>query len=189
MSGELEELEQRIDKLRRAGRGIAIGRASDWVKRNCFEATNGQYLATDSNPPSRYMARYRDFLAAHADYLTRTDREDSVRTLLVSRQALTSDRRAHPRLFDEFVEWHKQKHVELRYLATTPAKQVRQEFGIKATDMAFWKDELVLSWITSTNGRVVQVQMAVAGEHDYTQSQKYLDKIIDRSKPFPPDLT
>jgi hypothetical protein len=171
---EVERVENHLMQLRATELGMPIRDAPDWTRSACFKATRGRYVGVDSNTPHRYLARYKEYLKAHEEYLGRTGRSDSARFLTVSSEELARDRQGYPRSYEEFLSWHREHGVALQHVERETAMELARKAGLHTTDMAYWEHELVLVWRTSTNGEGVRVRLAFAGEPLFVVCMHYL---------------
>jgi hypothetical protein len=184
---EVDRVEDHLRRLRNTALGIPISEASEWTRTACFEVTSGQYIAADSNPPDRFLARYSAYLDAHEEYIQRTGRSDSHRMLIVGNSELEQDRTDHPTSFANFLDWHRRHAVTLSRVDPAEARRLAADAGLMTTDLGFWGDELVLLWTTSDDGARVHVRLAFKGEPLFAECQRYLELLAQRATPLESD--
>jgi hypothetical protein len=184
VSEEMLDIQKNLQSLRHRGFQLETASASEWARRRFFATANGRYIGADSNPPSRYLATYHEYLTAHADYLRRTRRLDSVRILLIDAETLLSDRRASPDDFNRLLDWHERHSVQLRFISHERAWDYATGEGLgTTTDMAFWENDLALLW-TDVGRDHLSLQMTMPGETDYERCTGYLNSILEHSEPI-----
>lgn len=175
---ELKQLEQNIADVRSRGTRVGRNDVTPWIRKRCFAAASGAYSTTDLLVPSVFLSRYRSYLAAHADYVRRTAC-DSVRVNLAPTKDLAADRRKNPKLWDEYVNWHKENGVELLHLDRARALDIARETDMgKTIDFAIWKEELVILVDDQDDGDTI-LSLAFADEHLYRCCDAFLTGIQD----------
>lgn len=180
---ELEDLQDLLGDLRTQGALVNQEGVSEWVRRRCFVATRGRYVSTDSCAPVLFLERYGDLMKAHADYLERTGRRDSVRICVASREAILSDIALRPELVREYIDWHSRNHVALLYLDDSYAAELaaRKRLG-GVIDWSLWLDEVVIAWEYLAAG--LRLRLSFAGDSTYRRCHAFLHDVLDMAAPF-----
>jgi len=188
---ELHELEDKLNRLKYYGLELETAGVPDWVQTRCWATMNGRYIGTSRHLPSDYMDILREYLNDHALYLQRRyddkrKERDSIRIVFHEREVLKQDWQKHREKYDEFVNWHKDNHVELKLLPWERAKELSEKAGLprdettQATDMGCWEGELILLWRygpDATEGPV-WLQMGYVGEDLYERCQSFLGAVL-----------
>jgi hypothetical protein len=180
---ELGELQEQLGDLRTQGALIDQSGVSEWVRRRCFIAAKGRYLATDSCVPSVFLSRYSDLMKAHADYVKRTGRRDSVRINMSSTNELVVDRKRNPAAYDRYLEWHRENHVALLHLDATKALELagKNRLGC-VVDWSLWLGETALAWEYVDAG--LQMRLSFVGDISYRRSYQFVRDALGHSHQF-----
>ncbi len=178
---ELRELEDSLADLKGQGSALETSRASEWVRRRCFEVTHGRYIGVDEAAPSVFMARYKDFLAAQSDYLLRTGRKDCVRVNVSDPAQLDEDMRSNPSLAREYVEWHINHDVTLLHLPLDRALELARQHRLgTGANVGLWLGDMALRW---DHGELsVRLRAGLVGEPLYRQCYSYLERVLAEAK-------
>lgn len=180
---ELAFLQEQVDDLRTQGALLDAEHVSDWVRRRCFEVTHGRYIAADSSIPSDFLKRYRNFLTAHADYIRRTNCEDSVRINVAPTDSLITDSKNNPDRFKEYIQWHQDHGVVLLHFDRVTALNVARRHNLGTTiDWSYWVGELALSWEYEQVG--VRMRLIFVGESTYRRAHDFLRDILEDAEAF-----
>jgi hypothetical protein len=180
---ELGELQEHLGDLRTQGALIDQGGVSEWVRRRCFVVTKGRYLATDSCVPSVFLSRYTDLMNAHAEYVKRTGRSDSVRINVSSAAELAADRESHPLAFDTYVKWHQDNNVALRHLDAADALELAGKSRLDhVIDWSLWLGETALAWEYVDAG--LKMRLIFVGDISYRRCYQFVRDALDHSHQF-----
>lgn len=182
VSEKLRVIEDDIEQLKRTGADFEYSSASQWVRRVIFAVAEGPYFATDVQVPSEFLAKYRPYLEAQAEYLDRTGHTGSVRVNVASKAELEADRLAHPEAWAEYVEWHR-KHPTLLHCEPGTARDLARANGMgDVLDTAFWSNELALL-LEYPPGKA-RLRVALVGEVGYQHCASFIEDVLKNSVPF-----
>lgn len=122
-------------------------------------------------------------MRAHADYLTRTHRRDSVRINVAAEAALERDRCEFPEAFREYERWHRDHHVALlRVDQNTALSLARLRHLQDATDWSLWLGEVALAWEYTSAG--LRLRLSFVGDHTYRRCYGLLQDLLDVAVPL-----
>lgn len=179
----LEELRELLGDLRAGGALVDQEGVSEWVRRRCLVATKGRYVSSDSCTPTAFLERYSDLMKAHADYLERTKRTDSVRICVAPKHELLNDLRENPESVRKYVEWHDQNDVGLLYVDSTRAVELAKRRKLAGVvDWSFCLGEVAIAWEYVEAG--LRLRLSFAGEATYLRCHAFLRDLLDKPTPF-----
>lgn len=147
------------------------------------------YRAVDSNPPSAYMRDYAWYLDTHSKALAeraRADTFEDIRVLTTPRDQLTKDYAKFTGLYGEYYEWHREHHVDARWLATDKVNRLRAEYNIGKADVGLWENHAVL-FTPDEHSDAVTIDVYVPGEArpgrpSYVQITQYVAEVLKQSE-------
>lgn len=147
------------------------------------------YRAVDSNPPSAYMQDYAWYLDTHAKALGQRKKVDTfgdIRVLTTPRDQLTKDYAKFTGLYGEYYEWHKEHHVDARWLRNEKVDELRARYSIGKADVGLWENHAVL-FTPDEHSDAVTVDVYVPGDADpgrpsYAQITQYVDEVVKLSE-------
>ncbi|MBV8909775.1 MAG: class I SAM-dependent methyltransferase [Gammaproteobacteria bacterium] len=103
-------------------------------------AEAGKYIGVDSHLPSDYIRKYDWYLRIHAGYSPRGD----VRVLVADQNALATDYLDYDQFWSDFIQWHADHGVELRWIDASKAELLRSRHDLPTTDLGLWPNQAVL---------------------------------------------
>lgn len=175
---ELNNLGEFVGDLCSQGALIDQAEVADWLRRRCFVVTNGRYLATDSCVPSIFIERYTVLMKAHAEYLNRTGRVDSIRINTASVHDLVADRESHPEAFAKYVKWHEDHKVTLLHLDSTEALELAAANRLdNIIDWSLWLGEAVIAWEYIAAG--LRLRLSFVGDYSYRRCYNLMRDIVE----------
>jgi len=195
----IEQMEGQLHRLQGQGVTLESYEVANWVRR-CFQTAgpSTRYVGTDSHVPSQYEDVYTDYLQAHSEILERSPLKSHARVMIVDVEKLRTDKFGVPDSFQEFIEWHHQKKVELQRL-DPPRNRAHLEGLAKSngssdlldTDIGFWEGKYALLFrpIRKEGEREkTLLRIAYYGEPLYEQCEAYMRWIEKEAADFADDL-
>lgn len=174
---ELNKFDEFVGDLCSQGALIDQGEVADWLRRRCFVVTDGRYLATDSCVPSVFINQYTILMKAHAEYLERTKRLDSIRINTAKLSMLAADHKQHPDAFAKYVDWHKAHNVTLLHLDSDDARELATANRLgDIIDWSLWLGEAVIAWEYIEAG--LRLRLSFVGDYSYRRCYNLMRDIL-----------
>jgi len=185
---ELWELQEIVGDLKTQGVLLDQTGISEWVRRRCFVVTRGRYLASDSCIPSLFLDRYRELMAAHAEYVDRTGLTDSVRINVAAISEIEQDRQERPAEYKEYLRWHREHGVVLLHVDKATAIRLASKHRLaQVIDWSLWLGEVALSWDYGGDADGVRMRVCFIGDHNYRRCYSFLRELLQRAQPLDGD--
>ncbi len=138
-----EELKKLINLTKALEQGAYLTHEQlNLITRALFRVARGKYVGVDSNIPSKYFKIYPGYLQEHASYPY-----PSTRILLIPHSnALHNDAIRHPKEVQEFLAWHVEHGVNLKYIHRSVALATAKKLGLPSTDVGFWEESFAVAF-------------------------------------------
>jgi SAM-dependent methyltransferase len=194
----IEQMDGQLHQLQGKGVVLESYEVANWVRR-CFQTAgpSTRYLGTDSHVPSQYEDVYTDYLQAHSEILEKSSQGGHVRVMVVDIEKLRTDKFGVPDSFQEFLEWHHKKKVELKRLDPGENRAHLEDpdgagfSDLIDTDIGFWEGKYALLFkpIRRKGEREkTLLRIAYFGEPLYEQCEAYMKWIETSAVDFTDDL-
>lgn len=104
-----------------------------------FREGGGAYTGVDSHLPSDYVRTYDWFLKIQANHTSSGD----TRIVVASQTDLSDDYFAYEQIWKDFVRWHREHNVNLRWIDPEVAKRLQVGHRLATTDVSLWPSHAV----------------------------------------------
>jgi hypothetical protein len=175
-------MKRRLVDLTFRGQNAAISEASEWAAR-IFDLSKKPYVGIDAHEPSRYVALYEEFLAAHGRWQA-TGGERSKRVLVTTDQAWNDDIAREPAAFKKLQDWHREHDVELFRCDRSVAEDLARRAGIEGCEVCFWPELVALMWGDGDEPGSVRLRLFFPGKDAlFERYHSYADAVVAAATP------
>lgn len=175
---EILEKEYKLLKNIEKGSDLSIEEVN-FLTKALFHIGKGNYTGIDSNVPSRYFKLYPIYLSEHRNYIKKGGK--SIRVLIVNHdREIHEDAIKNPKGTQDFLKWHIENNVELRYVLKKSAEEKRKAYKLPSTDMGIWSESFAVVFIPKENK--VNIRIVPKSSSKFSECTKYCEEIVKNSR-------
>ncbi len=157
--------------------------ALDQWTRLFFEFAHGKYDGADSHVPSDYYKVYVGYLQIHEAALQRGFVKPGTRILLTTDRLLTRDWLGSAAEYQNFLSWHVDHKVELKWVDPVVARGLQESHGLRTAEVGIWNGNYAVFFEPIPEKSQVGMRIAFAGQPDYVSARSYLRELEMEASP------